>query len=262
MGMMFRAAALPLLLAVFAVSSAFAGEPVRLLVVVGGHDFEMKPFRDMVDGLGGVQADMAVLKDDSEVFEDISEWGYDCVLLYNMSQRISEKRRENLLALLDRGVGLVVMHHAIAAFNDWPEYWKIIGARYFLKDVKEGDRAFPQSTYRHDTEFVVRPEDPNHPVTAGLKPFTITDETYKGFLTEPDNHLLLTTNHPDSQREIGWCRTHKNARVCFIQPGHGPDIFSLPEFRQLTEQAVRWAAPGAKPATGDGNTGEPPASVK
>ncbi len=152
-----------------------------MLVVTGGARLRRA-------GIPGVFAarrsrrDLHDLKDESEVFEDIGDWPYDVLVLYNMSQKISEKRKKNFLALLDRGVGLVVLHHAIAAFNDWPEYWKIIGARYFLKDTGVDGKTIPASTYRHDVDIPCKIEDPAHPVTAGLKDFVVRDETYKGFL--------------------------------------------------------------------------------
>ena len=36
----------------------------------------------------------------------------------------------------------------------------------------------PASTYKHDVDFKVHVEDPNHPVTHGIKDFAIHDETY------------------------------------------------------------------------------------
>lgn len=214
---------------------------MRVLVVTGGHAFDRPAFRDLFAAMPEYEVTFHNLKDESEVFEDISDWPHDVLVLYNMSQAISEKRRENFLSLLDRGVGLVVLHHAIAAFNDWPEYWKIIGARYFLKDTEVEGKTIPKSTYRHDVVIPCKIEDPDHPVTAGLQDFSVQDETYKGFLVEPDNHLLLSENHPDAQREAAWTRQYKNARVCYIQLGHDKLSFNDENYRTLVRQAIRWA---------------------
>mgnify|MGYP000415292203 CR=1 FL=1 len=41
--------------------------------------------------------------------------------------------KQDFLARLKEGKGLVVMHHAIASYQKWPEYAKIIGAKYYLE---------------------------------------------------------------------------------------------------------------------------------
>ncbi len=213
----------------------------RVLVVTGGHGFDEPEFRALFAAMTELDVTIHDLKDESEVFEDIGDWPYDVLVLYNMSQKISEKRKANFLSLLDKGVGLVVLHHAIAAFNDWPEYWKIIGARYFLKDTGVDGKTIPASTYRHDVDIPCKIEDPAHPVTAGLKDFVVRDETYKGFLVEPDNHLLVSEHHPDAQREAAWTRQYRNSKVCYIQLGHDKLSFGDDNYRTLVRQAIRWA---------------------
>lgn len=215
-------------------------EPLMALVATGGHDYDEAPFREMFEQMAGVSVTFHVMKDDSEIFEDISDWSYDVLVLYNMSQNISDSRKANFLTLLEHGVGLVALHHAIAAYNDWPEFWKIIGARYFLKDTEVDGNTVPKSTYRHDMDIPFAPAEPAHPVTEGLGPFILRDETYKGFLMEPGNTPLLSADHPDAQREAAWARKHGNAKVCFIQPGHGPESFRDANYRRLVRQAILW----------------------
>ncbi|MCP4639111.1 MAG: ThuA domain-containing protein, partial [bacterium] len=99
------------------------------------------------------------------------------------------------------------------------------------------------STYLHDVDFALQVADAEHPVTRGVTDCTIHDETYLGCYIADDNHVLLTTDHATSDESIAWTRTYGKARVCYIQPGHGPQIFARPEYRKMLTQAVRWAAP-------------------
>jgi hypothetical protein len=225
-------------------AGAWAEGKIKVAVVTGGHEFAEKPFLAMFEGNEGVECTHVVLKDDSELFEDISAWPYQAIVLYNMTQKISEKRQQNFVKLLDRGVGLVVLHHAIAAYSEWAEFRKIIGARYFLSDVTENGKTFPRSQYEHGVDFKIHAADTSHPITQGISDFTVNDETYKGYLLEPDNHVLLTTDHPKCQKEIGWTRTYGKARVCYLQMGHGDSIFSDPNYRRLVLQAIRWTGEG------------------
>jgi len=84
--------------------------------------------------------------------------------------------------------------------------------------------------------------DPTHPVTAGLKDFRIVDETYKYQWIDPHAHLLLATDDSTSDRPLAWSRTYRNARVCYIQLGHGLSAYNDAGFRKIVVQAIRWAA--------------------
>lgn len=221
---------------------AFSAEKTRAVVVTGGHGFEEQPFKDMFESFQNLDLTFVMLKDESEIFEDISKWPYDVVVLYNMTQAISEKRQRNLIALLDQGVGLVALHHAIGAFADWPEYRKIIGAKYWLKDTVEDGVKHPQCQWKEGVDMKMHVEDASHPIMAAIQNFAIHDETYKGYTLEPDNHLLLSCDETGSQKEVAWTRAYRNAKVCYIQPGHGPATHADPNYRRIVLQAIEWVA--------------------
>ena len=218
------------------------GEKIKALVVTGGHDFEHKPFISLFEGYDDIEYVEAQLKDDSEIFEDITGWDYDVIVFFNMTQKISPKRQENFTKLLKDGVGVVALHHCMGSYQEWPEYIKIIGGRYNLKASEQGGVKREASTYKHDADFIIHIEDTQHPITRGLGDFEVHDETYKKCSFEKDNRLLLTTNHPDSDRELGWVRNYGNGKVCFIMVGHGPTVYAHPTYRQLVARSIRWSA--------------------
>ena len=245
-----RAAVLTLICAVLTVfglsapaSEEAVAEPViRAVVVTGGHSYDKEAFDAMFESIEGIEFAFEEQKDHSELFEDVSDWDYDVIVFYSMTQNISERRQQNFLKLLEDEVGVVALHHIISGFSTWPEFQKIIGARYLFAPIEQDGKEIPASSYKHDMDIAVKVADPAHPVTKGVEDFDIFDETYKGVMLEPDNHVLLTTDHPESDKTIGWVRTYKNARVCTLQPGHGPSIFSDPHYRRLVTQAIKWAA--------------------
>ena len=227
----------------FAATAVAQTENIRVAVISGGHDFEKEEFLTLFRSIAGIQFRLIEqTDDDSEFLENIDDFKYGVIVLYNMGQNISDKRKENFLKLLDNGVGLVVLHHAIADFNEWPEYWNIIGAHYYLKEINDPGKEHPRSQYQHGVDFRVKIEDKEHPVTNGIEDFDIKDETYKLYDVATDNHILITADTPTSQKNIGWTRTYKNSNVCFIQLGHGADAFFNPSYRRLVSQAIRWAA--------------------
>ncbi|MHC4086298.1 MAG: ThuA domain-containing protein [Planctomycetota bacterium] len=218
------------------------GENLKVLVVTGGHAFERTPFFTLFQGYDDIDYVEAQLKDDSEIFEDISGWDYDVIVFFNMTQKISPKRQENFKKLVKDGVGVVALHHCMGSYQQWPEYIKIIGGRYNLKAAQQDSVKRQASTYLHGADYTVHIEDTKHPITRGLSDFQVHDETYKKCDFEKDNHLLLTTNHPDSDTELGWVRNYGKGKVCFIMVGHGPTVYAQPEYRQLVARAIRWSA--------------------
>jgi type 1 glutamine amidotransferase len=217
---------------------------IKAAIVTGGHEFDEQAFIALFKDLRGISVTFLHQKDDSEIFQDVSAWPYDVVVLYNMTRKISEKRQRNFTQLLDEGVGLLSMHHASAAFQDWREFRKIIGVRYRLAAEEENGQRKEASIYQHDVTIPVRIADASHPVTRGVSDFVILDETYKGCAFEPDNHLLLTTTEPTSDPALGWTRTYGRARIVHLQLGHGLSSYSDPQFRRIVEQALRWCAEG------------------
>lgn len=218
------------------------GEKLKVLVVTGGHAFEHKPFISLFEGYEDIEYVEFPLKDHSEIFEDISDWDYDVIVFFNMTQKISPKRQENFTKLVKDGVGVVALHHSMGSYQQWPEYIKIIGGRYNSKASEQGGVKREASTYEHDADFTVHIKDTKHPITRGLGDFEVHDETYKKCSFEKDNHMLLTTNHPDSDVEIGWVRNYGNGKVCFIMVGHGPTVYANPTYRQLVARSIRWSA--------------------
>jgi type 1 glutamine amidotransferase len=217
-------------------------DPIKVVVVTGGHAFEHDPFFALFQGYQDIQYTEAAQKDHSELFEDIGNWDYDVIVLYNMSQNISPQRQENFKKLLANGVGLVALHHAEGAFNTWEDYRQIIGARYPLKPQEIDGKQYATGTYEHGNDMNIKVVDHEHPITRGMSDFTIHDEVYKGIWFAEDNHVLLTTDHPKNDPTICWTRPCADTRIVFLQLGHDSKAYANPNYRQLIARTIRWAA--------------------
>lgn len=218
--------------------------PLKAAVLTGGHGFEQKPFTDMLNSFKSkdILCTEIKLKDHSEIFEDISGWDYDVIVMYNMTQQISKKRQDNFKELLDRGIGYVCLHHNMGAFQNWPEFFKIAGGKYQLKPTEEGGKEIRGSTYKHDLDLDIKVADKKHPITRGLKDFQIHDEGYKYCRFEKDNRVLLTTSHEHCDKTVAWVSKYKDAKVCGIMLGHDGKAYGNPGFRKLLSQAILWTA--------------------
>ena len=213
-----------------------------MLLVTGGHGFEKKPFFKMFQDNPEITYEAAEHPNAQKLFAAEAAKAWDVLVLYDMHQPITEDAKADFVARLKEGKGLVVLHHAIANYQAWPEYSAIIGAHYYLAATNINGVAKPRSAFKHGVDFKVHVADRRHPVTRGLKDFAIHDETYKWFDVFRDCHPLLTTDEPESNKVIGWAKTYERARVVYIQLGHDHFAYENPNYQQLVRQAIRWTA--------------------
>lgn len=229
---------------------SFANTPsksIRVLVITGGHDYNIEQFNNMLGSLGkDIQYQIGELPAAFDMFLPENRDKYDILVFYHMWQEISNEQARTLADCISKGKPLVVLHHSICAFDDWPEYTSIIGGKYFHKATKINGIEYAPSSYIHDLHFNVKIVDPKNPVTKGVTDFKIFDETYKGFYVSKDIIPILTTNEPSSTPVIGWTKTYGKARVVTLQSGHDVPTFQNPNFRKLLKQAIEWAYQGEK----------------
>ncbi len=206
----------------------------KILVVTGGHDYETE-FYAVFNSYNDVIWDHAL--SNHQAFGSDIRKRYDAVVLYDMSNEISEAEKENLKKYVESGKGIIVLHHAIADYVNW-EWWyrDVVGGKYLL----EPDLGMPASTYRHDEELIVWPEG-DHPVIRGVNRMHIWDETYKGMWISPSNTVLLRTDNPTSDGPVAWVSPYDKSRVVVIQLGHDRHAFRHPMFRKLVHNAILWS---------------------
>lgn len=229
-------------------TAASAGESldeqkVRVLVVTGGHDFEQKPFYALFEDIPDVVYTKAVFPAAAKLLTPALSKDYDVVVFYDMwAKGIALQHQQAFVELLQSGIGVVALHHTLAAHETWPEYAKIIGGKYHREEQVVNGRTIAKSGFLHDQKVEVNIADDDHPIVRGLEDFEIHDETYRDYHTDPTAKVLLTTNNPTSDPELAWVTTYGNSRVFYLQLGHGPEAYEHPTYRQLVARGIRWAA--------------------
>ncbi len=221
---------------------AAPAKEIHVAVVTGGHGFVERDFLKLFQGYEDITYKHVPEKVGGELFEDITDWPYDVIVLYNFNRKITPRQQKNFLELLDKGVGLVVLHHAIVGYDAWPLFRDIIGAKYYLNPCQENGVQMPRSGWKEGLKFKVHVADPNHPITRGLKDYALHDETYCRFTVAPGVHALLTTDEPTSDKTIAWVKTYGKARVFYIQSGHDREAYDNPNYRKIVVRAIRWTA--------------------
>ena len=197
----------------------------NVLVVTGGHDYDAE-FYTMFNGYDDIHWTHAL--SNHQAFRYDLRSAYDAVVLYDLSNEITEDEKNNLRKFAESGKGIVVLHHAVADYVNW-EWWyrDVVGVKYLL----EPDLGMPASTYKHDEELIVWPVA-QHPVTRGINRMHIWDETYKGMWISPENKVLLKTDNPTSDGPVAWISPYEKSRVAVIQLGHDRHAFFHPMYKK------------------------------
>ncbi len=163
---------------------------------------------------------------------------YQVVVFYNFHQATpgqetnwwDEKTKEALEQLGNIEPGIFILHHALLAFPEWPLWSELCGIR---------NRRFE---YYDSQTLRIEIANPHHPITQGLTPWEMVDETYLMNGAGEGSEVLLTTDHPKSIKTIAWTRQYKNSRVFCLQSGHDRLAFGNPSLQTVVARALRWLA--------------------
>ncbi len=209
-----------------------AANATRVLVVTGGHDHDA----DFYSVFNDEQIN-AVVDPHPNAFGGDLRKRYDVIVLYDMLRDLDEKRQANLKAFVESGKGIVALHHAVCGNQNW-RWWseEVLGGRYLFEEF-EGRK----SSYLHDVDELITPVG-NHPITRGIKPFRIFDETYKDVWISPRVIPILKSDHPTSNETVGWISPYDKSRVVYIQLGHDRNANLNPNYQRLVRNAIQWSA--------------------
>ncbi len=210
-----------------------AENPVRALIVTGGHEHDAA-FYSIFDGYDI----SSVVEPSSRAYRKDLRTLFDTVVMYDSNQEIDDAERKNLAEFLESGKGLVVLHQALGNYNSWRWWYEtVVGGRYLLT----ADQGLGKSTQTPKQElFIKRVEQ--HPVTAGIGPMHLWDETYKGMWISPDVTVLLRTDNPTSDGPVAWISPYTKSRVVTVQLGHDGRAHNDPGYRRLVRNALLWSA--------------------
>lgn len=255
-------------------------EPLNVLVAVKGHPFDRTAFGAIFDDMPGVAAAAVDQPAAARLMSPEGMAGFDALVLYDMPGldfgaadppgyvEPPPELKAGLAALLDAGVPVVALHHAIAGWPAWPEYADWLGGRFLYKPGRLRGQDRRDSGYRHDVRYDAAPAAPGHPILEGLpERIPFTDELYLYEVFEAEVTPLLRAEHrftqdgffsaaeavagrmfsnegwahPDGPDLIGWTKRARNSPLVYLQPGDGPATYADPNYRRLVLNAIRWA---------------------
>ena len=142
--------------------------------------------------------------------------------------------RANLREFVRRGGGLVLVHFACGAFQEWDEFPTLAG------------RAWDPQLRGHDPHgaFTVEIIDAEHPITRGLTDFETTDELYTCLAGNAPIHVLATARSKVDQKDypMAFVLTYGRGKVFHCVLGHDVQALDNPAVGELFRRGTAWTA--------------------
>jgi len=161
---------------------------------------------------------------------------YDAAVIHYMNWKPRPDPGEAVQKGLDQyvqsGKGLVFVHFACGAFQQWKGFVKVAG------------RVWDPNLPPHDPygPFEVQVTDRDHPITAKMEPFKTTDELYTCLVGDtPIRVLLEATSAKDHKNHpMGFVHEAGKGRVFHSPLGHDLAALRAPGARELYRRAAAW----------------------
>lgn len=259
--------------------------PINVLAAVRGHPFDRNALATLFEGMEGIAVTFVDQPAAAMLMRPGLSERFDALLLYDMPGidfaadppgspvGPDEETQRKLIALLDEGIGVVALHHALAGWPGWPDYAELLGGRFLYRAGALRGATRLDSGYRHAVSYTAWVEAPDHPVMRGLPAsFAMTDELYLAEVFEEDvtpllraDHAFTAENfysataaiegrmfsnegwpHPPGSDLIGWTKRARNSPLVYLQPGDDETTYANPDYRRLVENAIRWVVSEAR----------------
>lgn len=228
-----------LILVVISFYFAVGAQPIKVMLVTGGHSFDTLQFFQMFDAIKEIEYEhFEQPTANRKIAKDLAK-DFDVIVFYDMWNNIEASEKEAYRKMGAQGKPLLFLHHSLVSYQNWPEFEKIVGGKYIEKG--RGVDKEDLSTYEHDVWVYCNVENYTS-VTRGFHELRFFDEVY-GNVRISDNVLpLLSTRHPKSMEYVAWENRYRNSRVIYIQPGHDKRTYSEPDYQKLILQAIHYLA--------------------
>lgn len=162
---------------------------------------------------------------------------YQVIVLHFMDWKVpapGEAARKNLHRAVEGGTGLVLVHFACGAWQEWPGFAKLAG------------RVWDPKLRAHDPhgKFMVEIVDPEHPITKGMKPFETTDELYTCLAGKEPIHVLASAKSKVDHKDYPMAFVHQcgKGRVFHCVLGHDVKALDNAAVGELFARGTVWAA--------------------
>jgi type 1 glutamine amidotransferase len=155
---------------------------------------------------------------------------------------LNAQQKSDLVSFVkDEGKGFVAAHTGVTAFESWPEFGELLGARY---------DGHPWNT----TYGSIINEDPAFPATKHFPAvFNFTDEFYQARDYSRDKIRVLLrldvskmpanseVHRTDGDFPLAWAKMYGKGRVFYSALGHASSAWDDPSVYRMYFEAIKWS---------------------
>ncbi len=222
-----------------AVDQPDKANPVRVLIVTGV-DHPSHLWQATAPALRKVlESDKrleARIVEDPDFLASPAVANYDVIFLHFKNyQPLAHEAlaRRNLANLVGQGKGLVLLHFASGAFEDWPEFANLAGKVWDRKNS-------------HDPRgpFTVRITPVRHPITDGMRDFQADDELYTCLVGDRPTTVLAVARSKVTGKDypMAFLFEYRKGRVFHTPLGHDVRAIEMPGVAELIRRGCLWTA--------------------
>ena len=240
-------------LVIFLASCGLAGEaqgkaPTKKVLIVTGVDYPGHKWKLTAPVLAkAIAADKRLEVTVTEKPGDLAKdnlGDYDTIVLHFMDWEVPDpgpKARANLKRVVKSGTGLVLVHFACGAFQEWPEFVQLAG------------RVWDPKLRGHDPhgKFKVQIAKKKHPAMKGLSEFEIVDELYTCLAGKTPIKVLAKARSKVDGKDypMAFVLNYGKGKVFHSVLGHDVQAVGNPHAGKLFRNACAWTA-GLEPSDG------------
>jgi type 1 glutamine amidotransferase len=225
----------------YATAADDTAKAVKKVLLVTGQDYPGHKWQEtapvLAEAIGKDPRMQVKVTEDPKTLASPELDGYDAVVLHFMNWEQpdpGEQARANLKRFVEGGKGLVIVHFACGAFQEWPEFRNLAG------------RSYDKTLRPHDPFGMFRIEitDPAHPIMKGMQPFDTTDELYTCLAGDRPIQILATARSKVDNKDypMAFVLDYGKGRVFHSPLGHDAASLKNPPVAELFRRATAWAA--------------------
>jgi type 1 glutamine amidotransferase len=165
---------------------------------------------------------------------------YDLIVPNWTQDTITKEQLEPLIAAVADGTGLAGLHGGMGdSFRMSTDYQFMVGGQWVAHPGNDG------------IEYQVHIRDANHPLTEGMRDFTVVSEQYYMHV-DPAVKVHATTRFPVAEgpyktngevdMPVVWTKNWGEGKVYYCSLGHVAEIVRIPEVISLMRKGMVWAA--------------------
>lgn len=217
--------------------------PIRLAFISGMNPiFNETLYAPLLEDFREVTWQAYTTEESIELFKPDNRDQYDVIIFHDIClEEIPASAHQHLAQAIHEGKPVMIHHDGLLTYNEWPEFARIAGMKYFMSEQEVEGVPYGVSTYKHKQDIPIRVVDDQHFITQGMdKEFVLHDEIYGHMWRSPDIHVLWKTTHPDSDSDVLYTHTYGKGKVVGIVMGHGPDVFQDKNYKTAFRRSVLW----------------------